>query len=154
MHVTTKRCVIRQFSADDAAQLYHILSDKDVMEYIEPPFTMDQTRAFIETAGLCVPPLVYALEWKETKRLIGQVIFHRYEEDSFEIGWILHREFWGLGIAGEVTSVLVDQAHEIGARSCVIECDARQSASKHIALRHGFLYEGQDDGCDIYRLTF
>ncbi len=153
MYITTERCVIRDFQIEDAAQLYEILSDQDVMEYIEPPFTMEQTRDFIESAGLCEPPLVYALTWKEANRVIGHAIFHRYEEDSFEIGWILHKEYWGRGIAGEVTAALVKQAKENGAQSCVIECDPQQIASKRIALKNGFVYEGQDDGCDVYRLT-
>ena len=153
MYITTKHCIIRDFLPEDAEQLHEVLSNAEVMEYIEPPFTPAQTTDFIKSAGMCEPPLVYALLWKETGTVIGHVIFHRYETDSIEIGWILHKEFWGHGIAGEVTARLVEHAREIGARSCVIECDPLQSASKRIARKYGFLYEGQDEGCDVYRLA-
>lgn len=152
MLLTTKRCVIRNFAKSDAAQLYEVLSDPQVMEYIEPPFTMEQTENFIETAGLCEPPLVYALLWKETGHVIGHVIFHRHEENSFEIGWIIHRDYWRRCIAGEVTGALIQHAKNAGARSCVIECDPQQAVTSQIARKHGFLYEGHEDGCDIYRL--
>lgn len=152
MNLTTTRCIIRNLTMDDAADLYKTLSNEEVMEYIEPAFSMEQTKEFIEEAGLCEPPLVYALEWKENSKVIGHVIFQQYEEDSYEIGWIINRNYWGRGIADEVTKTLVDHAKGLNINSCVIECDTEQTASKHIALKNGFVYEGEDDGCDVYRL--
>ena len=97
----------------------------------------------------------HALVWKESSEVIGHVIFHQYEEDSYEIGWIIRREYWGKGIAGELTEVLVENAKGLDdIHSCVIECDPEQEASKRIALKCGFTYEGEDDGCDVYRLRF
>lgn len=153
LHLATDRCLIRRFMAEDANDLYETLSDEAVMRYIEPPFDLEQTNAFIREAGLCEPPRVYALEWKETGKVIGHVIFHRYEADSFEIGWILKREFWRRGIADEVTKALIEYAKGLEANSCVIECDPKQAASKQIAVKNGFEYEGEDDGCEVYRLV-
>lgn len=138
---------------DDADALYGVLSDAEVMTYIEPPFDIAKTRAFIQAAGLCQPPLVYALVWQGTGAVIGQAIFHPYEHCDYEIGWIIHRDYWGRGIAGEVTQALVKRARELGVKSCVIECDARQAASKRIALKNGFAHEGRADALDVYRLT-
>ena len=155
MSLNTCRCYIRKLTMDDAADLYKTLSDEKVMEYSEPAFDMEQVKEFIEDAGLCEPPLVYALVWKETDEVIGHVIFHQYEEDSCEIGWIIRHEYWGRGIAGEVTATLAECAKKLdGIHSCVIECDPEQEVSKRIALKHGFVYEGEDDGCDVYRLKF
>ena len=152
MNLTTSRCCIRDFTMDDTADLHKVLSDEKVMEYIEPAFDLEQTKEFIEEAGLCEPPLVYALEWKEIGKVIGHVIFHQYEEDSYEIGWIINRGYWGKGVADEVTKALVEYAKGLGITRCVIECDTEQAVSKHIALKNGFVYEGEDDGCDVYRL--
>lgn len=154
MELTTARCAIRVFSPEDAPQLHQTLSDAEVMVYIEPPFTPEQTKAFIAEAGLCDPPRVYALTLKETGSMIGHVIFHRYEEDSYEIGWILNRSVWGMGIASEVTAALAEHARNLGVASCVIECDPRQAASRRIAEKYGFLLDGEDDGCEVYRLSF
>lgn len=153
MNIETSRCVIRKLTMDDVTDLHKTLSDEKVMEYIEPAFTMKQVQEFIQEAGLCEPPLVYALEWKETCEVIGHVIFHLYEEDSYELGWIIRREYWGRGIAREITGALVEHAKGVdGINSCVIECDPKQEASRYIALKNGFVFEGEDDGCAVYRL--
>ena len=152
MHLVTSRCLIRSFTADDVPDLYQILSDHTVMEYIEPPFSRTQTEEFVKNAGLCDPPLVYALVWRETNSVIGHVIFHEYEGDSYEIGWIIGRQHWGHGIASEVTAALIEYARELKISSCVIECDPEQTASIKIAQNNGFHYEGEDDGCSVYRL--
>ena len=145
MRIETSRCIVRNFTMDDAADLYKALSDEKVMEYIEPAYDRGRVKEFIK----------FALVWKETGEVIGQVIFHPYEEDSYEIGWIICREYWGKGIAGEITDSLVEYTKSLkGIHSCVIECDPRQRASKRIALKYGFVYEGEDDGCDVYRLRF
>lgn len=148
----TSRCIVRNFEYTDTEQLYMTLSDKTVMEYIEPPFTLEQTKEFIEEAGLCSPPLVYALVWKETNCVIGHVIYHLYEENSYEIGWIINKDYWNIGIASEITKELISRARLSGTKSCVIECDPEQQSSKRIAMKNGFIYEGNDDGCEVYRL--
>ena len=152
MYIETKRCIIRRFEAEDKEALYEVLSDAEVMKYIEPPFTFLQTEAFIKEAGTGEKPLVYALEYKEGHRVIGHVIFHAYEEKCFEIGWIINKKYWGKGLAGEVTEALIEYSRNLGMVSCVMECDPNQKATGHIALKYGFVYEGLMDGREVYRL--
>ena len=136
----------------DADDLCVVLSDAEVMKYIEPAFDPERTKAFIRETGLCVPPLVYAVVWRETGRVIGHAVFHPYDGNSYEIGWILNRKCWGMGIADELTKALVGQARDMNAAGCVIECDTRQEASRRIALKNGFSHEGISDGLEVYRL--
>ena len=103
---------------DDLDDLYALLSDSEVMRYIEPPFTKEQTVQFLMDAGLSEKPLVYAVE--DSGSFIGYVIFHDYDEDNMEIGWILKREVWGQGYASK---------------------------------KHGFVFSGKRDGCDVYKLS-
>lgn len=151
--ITTNRCILRRMSLEDAQDLNSVLSDSEVMKYIEPPFDMAKTLEFIKTAGMCDPPLVLAVEWRQTGRVIGHAVFHPYSQAFYEIGWILHRDYWGKGIAGEITAALTARAAELKAAGCVIECDPRQAASGRVALKNGFAYEGQSGGLDIYRLS-
>ena len=154
MNLVTERCIVRNFMLNDVNDLYETLSDEDVMKYIEPAFDREKTKEFILKAGLYETPMVYALVWKENDKVIGHVIFHSYAEDSYEIGWVINKEYWGKGIADEVTKHLVKYARKLKVSSCVIECMAEQLASKHIAEKNGFIYEKQDEGCDVYRLDF
>lgn len=66
---------------------------------------------------MCKPPLVYAIVWKITGKVIGHVIFHPYEKNDYEIGWILNKDYWGMGIADEVTKELIKHAKQLGAES-------------------------------------
>lgn len=87
---------IRKFRLSDLDKLYDVLSDPEVMKYIEPPYSMEQTEDFLTAAGLCEIPLVFAAE--KAGQFIGYVIFHEYDSDSYELGWVLAKKYWGEGI--------------------------------------------------------
>ena len=126
MEIETKRLLMRPFSMQDAAALYPILADRNVIRFIQEPFTLEQTIKFIERAGLSVPPLVYALEYKENRHISDNV---PYEPTSYELGWILDSRVWGKGFANEITQALIEEARKRGIPSLVIECHPGQKAS-------------------------
>ena len=125
MELITERCIIRNLCVDDVVDLYSVLSDDDVMKYIEPAFDMDKTLRFIQEAGLCDPPLVYAIVRKCSNKVIGHAIFHPFDQHAYELGWILSKDHWGKGIADEITKAMVKYARHLGIKACIIECDAR-----------------------------
>jgi RimJ/RimL family protein N-acetyltransferase len=128
---------IRRFQANDAAALHEILSDPEVMRYIEPPFHRAQTELFLQGNGLVTPPRIYALADSED-RVVGQIIFHPYDEESWEIGWIIKRSYWGRGLATAVTGALMEECRKRGIARCVIECHPAQAITGHIAQKCGF----------------
>ena len=106
---------IRAYSPTDATALHRILSDPETMRYIEPPFTLEQTAAFLKenvTANR-----VFALV-DDRDVVIGQVIFHPYDEKSHEIGWIIDSAHQNQGLATQVTHALIDHAKNNGIRYC------------------------------------
>ena len=141
---------IRRFEESDLQSLHELLSDEEVMRYIDPPFTLEKTRGFLENAGLTDDPLIYAVE-DEYGIFIGYVIYHDYGNDSKEIGWLLSKRFWGKGFAQALTKVLVQKA-KADRKSAIIECSPEQEATKHIAEKLEFRYAGLIDGCDVYKL--
>ncbi len=143
--IETRRCFIRRFQRSDLDALYLVLSDPAVMEYIEEPFSCEKTQKFLEENGLVDPARVYALELKESQELIGHVIFHQYENESYDIGWILSKRHWGQGIADEITKALIDHARGRSIYSLVIECVPEQRASQRIAKNNGFQLKDQGD---------
>ena len=153
MELITERCLIRNLKMKDADDLYQALSDQRVMMYVEQPFDMERTKQFIQSAGLCEPPLMYSIVWKMTGKVIGHAIYHSYEKNDYEIGWVLNKDYWGMGIADELTKELIRCARNLGVESCIIECDERQIASQKIAVRNGFVYEDQSDNLQRYRLV-
>ena len=140
---------IRRMNNRDLAPLFSLLSDPEVMRFLEPPYTEEKTRAFLKTALSDTPP-VYAADLDGV--FIGYVIYHAFGEDSVEIGWVLARKYWGMGYASALTRRLIAQARCEG-KSVVIECDPGQEITKRIAVRYGFVPAGTGDGPDIYRLS-
>lgn len=97
-------------------------------------------------------PLIYAVEDKEGG-FAGYVIYHKYEEDGMELGWVLKREVWHKGYADKLTEMLLKDA--VGkAAYAVIECAPEQKATRRIAVKHGFVYRGRSEGCDVYIRRF
>lgn len=142
----TDRLLVRRFREEDAAALFAVLSDPEVMKYIEPPFSTARTEAFIRQAGLCEPPLVYAVVWKATGALIGQLIWHDWDEGVKELGWILRRDYWGRGIATELSAAAIEKSE----RSIVIECSPAQTATRRIAERLGFRLAEENEELLVY----
>jgi len=161
--VETKRLLVRRLTLEDAPALYEVLSDPAVMRYIEPPFTPEQTRAFLLQAGCCEPPLVYGVVWKgsadpemepgkgqggsDAFKLIGHLIWHPWEDEAMELGWILRRDYWGRGIARELTAALLERT----AGDVVLECSPDQTATRHLAERFGFICQASDQKLAVYR---
>ena len=137
--IETQRCIVRKFQLSDTDDLYKVLSNPEVMKFIEPPFTYTKTKNFIIQYGLCEKPLVWALELKESGSVIGHVIFHQYDTGKYEIGWIISDRLWGGGIASEVTKQLIKFAQQNSdISSLVLECDPNHEVTKHIAIKYGF----------------
>lgn len=144
------RVRLRMMRREDADELYALLSDEAVMRWLEPPFNRAQAERFLEQTGLSEPPLIYAAE-NMAGEFLGYAIYHDYDEYSRELGWVLKPAFWHKGYADEMTDLLAVLARREG-KDAVIECVPEQTASAHIARRHGFSYEGRADSCDVYRL--
>lgn len=141
----------RKMTESDLMNLYGTISDPDVMKYIEEPYTLEKTETFLKEAALTETPLIYAAEDNDGN-YIGYVIYHEYDQDSIEIGWILNKSAWGKGYACKLTEMLCDKVRLTG-KNAIIECSPEQQVTKHIAQKYGFVYDGCRDGCDIFRLN-
>lgn len=139
---------IRKLNRNDLEALYELLSDPKVMQYLEPPYSKEKTEQFLADAGLSDPPLVFAADSGNT--MIGYVIFHDYDDESIEIGWVLNPLYWGSGYASRLTELMIEKGRTLH-RKLVIECDPAQEVTKHIAAKYGFVYEGRIDGLDVFR---
>lgn len=145
------RLHIRPLTAQDAEALYAVLSDAEVMRAIEAPFSRQQTVRFIERVNAAEPALAYAVVWKETDAVIGHLIYHPFDSESWELGWVLRRDYWRRGIADELTAAVIADAKRRAIPALVIECDPKHRVTRHIAEKHGFRYLGEENGLAVYR---
>lgn len=141
---------IRRFTHSDLLPLYNLLSDPQVMRFLESPYTLKRTQDFLQTAGLNDSPLIYAVDNNDGV-FIGYVIYHDYELDSKEIGWVLRPEFWCKGYATALTNKLIMWAQNEN-KAVIIECVPEQIATMRIAKKFGFLYVGKNNNLEVFRL--
>ncbi len=149
VEIKTNRLNIRNFQEKDLEQLWKLLIDPEVMRYLEEPYSKEKTKKFLQSAGLCNVPLIYAVD-THAGDFIGYVIYHPYEQDSYEIGWVIAKEYWHKGYAQELTEAFIQDA-KTKTKSLVIECVPEQLATKRIVERNGFRYMGNSNGCEVYR---
>ena len=147
--VYDERFYLRRMVSADLGALYALLSDQEVMRYLEPPYNRQQAEAFLKEQGLTDNPRIQAVE-DMNHEFIGYVIYHDYDEESKEIGWILKKAVWGKGIAGQLTRQLTVMAAKEG-KSTVIECVPEQLATKRIAEKAGFVKVGSRAGLEVYK---
>ena len=108
LRIETARLLMRKFTLDDASDLFKVLSDENVMRFIEEPFDFAKTIEFIEQAGMSSIPLVYALAEKSSSKVIGHLVFHQLDQEGvYEIGWIIGKAFWGQGYSTEIGLELI-----------------------------------------------
>lgn len=112
MYIETERTVLRDFYPEDVDDLYEILGDEQVMEYLEPAYTRERTEEFLK--GFCIEEKnALAVEHKDTGKVIGYLLFKCYgQKEVYEIAWVFHKSCWRMGYAYEACHALINYAFE------------------------------------------
>lgn len=130
MNIETERIIIRDFTGNDVYDLQEILGDAETMKHCEPAYSLQKTAAFLEDFCIRKKAAVAAVH-KESRKLIGYILFHQLEEGEYEIGWFFNRHYWGQGYAFEACKAVMDEAFSrLNARRIFAETtDPTQSVS-------------------------
>lgn len=109
MDIETPRMVIRDFTPEDAADLYDIFGDNETMRNCEPAYDFGKTEAFLRS--FCIGRKgAFAAADKESGKVIGYILFHQTGEGVYEMGWIYNRSVWRQGYAYESCKAVIDYA--------------------------------------------
>ena len=130
MRVDTERLMIREFIPEDVNDLYEILGDEETMIYVEPAYDFHQTQGFLSDFCIGCKGALAAVH-KESKKMIGYILFKEIEEDIYELGWIFHRAYWQQGYAYEACSKVMDYAFQkLGAQKIIAETADKEKSVK------------------------
>ncbi len=141
MYIETNRMVIRDFHVNDVNDMYDILGDDETMRNCEPAYTMEKTTEFLQKFCIDQKGAVAAVE-EETNKVIGYILFHKFEEDMYEMGWIFNREFWGQGYAFEACKAMIDYAFDSMNVHKIFAETIDEIKSVHLMKKLGMKLEG------------
>jgi ribosomal-protein-alanine N-acetyltransferase len=112
--LTTSRLILRRLKKTDYHDMYEYASDPEVTRYLtwEPhPDLLYTLRylSYITTRYRTGDFSDWAVIWKQTGQMIGTCGFTSfcYAHNGAEIGYVLHRSFWGQGIAPEAVRAVL-----------------------------------------------
>lgn len=140
----TKRCFIREMTAEDMDSLYEILTDEETAKYLPAKAgTKEEELEKLISYVSCVYSFFGYGYWgvfaKETGELIGRAGF-KEGEFPLEAGYVIKRSHWSQGYATEVLTELVKYAEEeLGCTEIYANIDERNIASLRVAEKCGVI---------------
>lgn len=144
--IQTHRLRLRRFTWGDLDELAFISADPETRRYMwAGPLTRDQTadniRRWIEEyeeRGLGTLALVY----KPDGRLIGQCGLGIESDELYSVGYMIYRDYWGLGLATEAGSALLEHVFEtFGPNVIRAEAMADNAASRRVMEKLGMTHQ-------------
>ncbi|MDA8747502.1 GNAT family N-acetyltransferase [Litoreibacter sp.] len=135
--IKTDRLLLRPAINGDLEQLHAVFSNAQAMRYWSrlPHSDISETARFID--GMITIPFEqgedFVVEFNDM--IIGKVGFWKLPE----IGYIFHPDYWGMGLATEAISALIEygfQKRRI--QAIVADVDPRNLSSIRLLEKHGF----------------
>ncbi len=149
--VETARLLLRPFRRGDVDAVYSYRSRPDVAQYLfDDGMTHEQcaeaVRARIGQVAFSEEgdKILLAVERKDDGRLVGEVslIWRSVANRQAEVGYILHPDAHGQGLATEAARALLAFGFEVaGLHRVYARCDARNRASAGVMARLGMRQE-------------
>jgi RimJ/RimL family protein N-acetyltransferase len=157
----TRRLLLRHWQTEDAAAYFDLYSREEVVRWLGPQprralTTREEADARLErwrAAGESLEPpfgLWAVVPLAPAAEPVGTVLLLPLEEDGVaagevEVGWHLHPEHQGRGLATEAARALLGAADEAGVGDVLALTDLDNAASQAVARRLGMADDGPTD---------
>ena len=111
MILETERLLLRPIKEDDFEAVHSWAGNPENTRYMAwGPNSEDDTRAFL---GMAKPGKDFAVIPKEKDKVIGSCgIYPDDNNDTAELGWILHMDYWKRGYGSELAGELIKYGFE------------------------------------------
>lgn len=146
----TDRLILRRVTSDDANSMLTYLSDADVMKYmgLEPFRSIEEALdeiSWYESIFENGTGIRWGISLKGQGEIVGSCGFlNRVAKHSrAEIGFELHKEYWGKGIASEAIASVVSYGFEqMNLQRIEALIELENTSSQKAVERQGFMREG------------
>ena len=140
MQIETERLILRPAREGDLDDMHTVLSNPQAMRWWSTPphESVDQTRDWL-AAMIAGGDAGLDLVVERNGRVIGKAGFYRPPE----IGYILHPDHWGRGLATEALTAVVDRMFDVTDHAeAVADIDPDNAASIGVIQKLGFARSG------------
>jgi RimJ/RimL family protein N-acetyltransferase len=153
MIAATPRTRIRPWRLDEADRLFDVLRRPEVAKWlgVEPQVMVDRSEAVERIAAWAAYAEAHpgfgrwAVEVTETGVPAGTVLLGPMPngDDEVEIGWHLHPDSWGRGLASEAATAVLAKAFADGVDGVYAVTHPRNEASHRVCERIGMANLGE-----------
>ena len=141
MILETERLILRPLRPDDFEAVHSWASNPANARYMSwGPNTEEDTKTFLSIAK---PGKDFAVVLKETEKAIGSCgVYPDSDNDTGELGWILHMDHWKCGYGTELGGELIRYGFEdLKLRRIYAPCAAVNYGSYRVMERNGMRRE-------------
>lgn len=142
--LASARLVLRPLLHADADALHPVFADEGTMRYWSGPPHADlaETRAYVAGNAAQDDWLTWAIT-EDGGPALGWVTLGAHRDGVRELGYVLHRDFWGQGYAREAVATVIDHGFAaMGLRRIFADCDPDNAGSIRLLESLGFRREG------------
>ena len=137
-HLSTQRLFLRPKTMDDAKDMFEFTSNAEVARFVFPPDkTIEELKDYM-AQSMSAPLGKFVIELKDDHKVIGTIDFLKLKENSAEIGYVIHQDYWGKGYATEALRALIDFSFEkLKLKTVTCEHDHENPASGRVMQKAG-----------------
>ncbi|MFF5096836.1 MULTISPECIES: GNAT family N-acetyltransferase [Actinosynnema] len=157
--IRTERLLLRPFTGADLDALHSWQSREDVVRYLyggvrtlEESADQLMSRAAVTWPSKAAEELSLAVELDG--EVVGEAVLKWLSEEhrQGEIGYVLHPDHHGRGIAVEASEALLRLAFEgLGLHRVIAQCDPRNTASWRVMEKLGMRREAHLRHCEVFK---
>ena len=142
LELSTNRLTLRPLSTKDLISTHKYASDLDVTKYMIylPNRSENETLEFLQYAEAEWSkdlPESYEFAICLNGVHIGAISVSLVENNTYELGWVLDKEYQGHGYCTEAARELMRFAKSLGAKQLIAHCDTRNVASRRVMEKLG-----------------
>lgn len=138
--IETERLILRPFAESDYDDLFEFLVQLRDDEYEGyPGITYENGREHLKYR--LNSEEFYAIELKETGKVIGNISCINRDFGAKEAGYIINADFQRKGYAAEALAAVIRQAFRTGVHRIYAECDPQNERSWRLLEKEGFKRE-------------
>lgn len=149
IRIETERLILRPWTQDDLEDFYAYASVEGVGEMAGWAYHKNREETQIVLNSFIDHKKTFALELKETGRVVGSLGIEKYKQEDFdepdllgrELGYVLAKDCWGQGLMPEAVKAVIDYCFRVLAYDFLL-CGhfAWNDQSRRVIEKVGFRY--------------